>query len=72
MVKPQTTAGRGPLSPGTSLLVKLGSLIVHHEEAVSPNAHPIDVQTYEELRADPEVEIWFEEMNGMGLLPVKR
>ena len=31
-----------PLKPSLTLLVKLGSLIIHHEESASPDGHHFD------------------------------
>ena len=61
-----------PLKPSAALLVKLGSLIVHLEEANSPTGHPYDKVAVEQLQADPEVMEWFTAMNKMAMLPVKR
>ena len=61
-----------PLQPSPSLLIKLGSLIVHHEEFTSDKGHPVDKVALDSLRADPEVAEWFTVMNKMAFLPVKR
>lgn len=61
-----------PLKPSLPLLIKLGSLIVHHEEAHSPTGHPFDLNAIKSLADDPEVRAWFEAMNKMAMLPVKR
>lgn len=61
-----------PLKPGATILVKLGSLIVHLEEAHSPNGHAVDLAAAAQLQADPEVQAWFAAMHKMGMLPVKR
>lgn len=61
-----------PLNPSTALLVKIGSLIVHMEEAASPSGHSFDRQAAENLRQDPSVVEWFKGMTSLGLLPVKR
>lgn len=61
-----------PLQPSLPLLIKLGSLIVHHEEAHSPTGHLVDFQAIKSLTDDPEVVEWFEAMNKIAMLPVKR
>ena len=61
-----------PLHPPGALLIKLGSLIVHHEEAASKKAHPLDGLAIKNLREDPEVEAWMEAMARLALLPMKR
>lgn len=62
----------GPFSPTKSLLVKLGSIIIHLQEYQSPRGHPYDLETANSLLNDDEVKRWLGLMNGMGLLPVKR
>lgn len=59
-----------PHAPSVSLLVKLGSLIVHHEEAASADGHPFDKAAIRSLRDDPEVVAWIAAMG--VLLPRKR
>lgn len=61
-----------PLRPSTTLLVKLGSLIVHYDEMNSPGGHSFDVAVIEQLRADPEVAEWFAAMDKLAMLPKKR
>lgn len=60
------------LEPSDGLLVKLGSALVHADEAMSKNGVALDEQTFRALLADPEIQMWIGAMNGMGLLPVKR
>jgi len=60
-----------PLTPSTTLLCKLGSLIVHFEEA-KDDAHPFDLKVIETLMNDPDIKQWINQMNELGLLPVKR
>jgi hypothetical protein len=33
-----------PLKPDLPLLMKLGSIIVHTEEMISPKGHPVDME----------------------------
>ncbi len=61
-----------PLKPSTSLLCKLGSIIVHTEEGYSPSGHGFDVVVLGSLLSDPEIVKWMEEMRKMAFLPVKR
>ncbi len=55
-----------------TLLIALGSLIVHYEEWTSPSSNPIDKDVIDSIRNQPDVKEWFEEMNSMAFLPVKR
>lgn len=61
-----------PLQPSSSLLVKLGSIVVHAEELTSPDGHEFDVAALQGLYQDPEVKEWLEQMDKMALLPKKR
>ena len=61
-----------PLDPTATLLVKLGSIIVHMEEKASSKGHWMDQHALDTVRNDPEVIEWFEQMNKMAFLPVKR
>jgi hypothetical protein len=60
-----------PLQPSPTLLCKLGSILVHAEELISPTGHPFD---YQAMRTtwDAEVEEWVKQMGKLGFLPVKR
>jgi hypothetical protein len=58
--------------PTLKLLVKLGSLVVHYQEAFGPGKHLFDLRTIESLEADEEVVSWFAAMNASAMLPVKR
>lgn len=61
-----------PLKPTVTLLVKLGSLLVHVEEGISPQGHPFDACAVNGLLNDPEVVAWKEQMDKMAFLPKKR
>lgn len=63
---------RDPLKPSIQLLIKLGSIIVHQEELLSPGGHEYDKHALETVRNDPEVIEWIEQMTKMAFLPVKR
>jgi len=59
-----------PMKPPLSLLVKLGSAVVHAEELLSPAGHKFDHIALNQLLRDPEVVEW---MKAMGaFLPVRR
>lgn len=60
------------LKPSAALLCKLGSLVYHLEEAMDHRGHEFDLIAAKKLREDDEVEAWFAQMGGMGMLPVKR
>lgn len=61
-----------PLNPPLGVLVKLGSLARHIEEARSATGHALDWNAVDALMADPEVAEWMAAMDAMALLPVKR
>ncbi len=59
-----------PLKPELPLLMKLGSIVVHVEEMLSPQGHEIDRRTILSLLSDDEVQQW---IRAMGVyMPVKR
>lgn len=55
-----------------TLRLKLGSLVVHCEEMLSPAGHTFDQHAIAGLIQDPEVRLFMEETAKMGILPVKR
>lgn len=55
-----------------SLVVKLGSIMVHAEELTEPGGHAFDVAALRGLLEDPEVRAWREQMDALALLPEKR
>lgn len=59
-----------PLNPVPSLLMKIGSIVVHAEEALSNQGHDFDVCTILSLLQDQEVQQWIKAMG--PLLPRKR
>ena len=61
-----------PLKPSATLLIKLGSMVVHYEELLSSKGHAFDRLALNTLIADEEVKAWFAEMNKMAFLPIKR
>ena len=66
------------LHPNPTLLIKLGSAVVHAEEAWESfdsgrlDAVAFDRGAFESVARDPEVLAWREEMTKMAFLPVKR
>ena len=60
------------LKPPATLLVKLGSALVHMEELHSPGGHEFDMAALNSLLNDDEVLGWLAEMEKMALLPLKR
>lgn len=58
------------LNPPLALLAKLGSIIVHAEEMIGPNAHEFDLAAFKQLLNDDDVQKWLEAMG--PLVPVKR
>ena len=67
-----------PLTPSTSVLVKLGSIAVHVDEMKSYKFNPAqhgfvhDLSAIEQLLDDPEIKEWMDQMGKMAFLPVKR
>lgn len=58
--------------PSLSLSCKLGSIVVHAEEAMSPDGHAFDLKAIIGLLNDAEVAEWLAEMRQAAFLPVKR
>ena len=56
--------------PDLPLLMKLGSIIVHMEEYLSPKGNPVDREALEALLANDDVQQWIKDMG--VFLPVKR
>lgn len=63
---------QGTLHPSISVLCKLGSIVVHVDEATSPDGHQFDTVALKGLIADPEVSAWLDGMRKAAFLPVKR
>ena len=59
-----------PLKPSVSLLSKLGSIVVHADEATSAGRHEFDIVAIKSLLDDTEVKEWITDMG--AFLPVKR
>ena len=60
------------LKPSTTLLMKLGSIIVHAAELASSDGHEFDRIALASLMRDPEVIAWLGAMGDMALVPLKR
>lgn len=58
------------LNPSPQLLSKLGSIVVHCDELLSPKGRFLDLDAARPLLLDPEVQQWIKDMG--PLLPVKR
>ena len=58
------------LKPSAALLSKLGSIVAHAEELLSPKGHPVDRNALQTLVDDQEVRTWIKQMG--PLLPLKR
>ena len=61
-----------PLNPSIEILIALNSLVVHYEELTSKNGNLVDRQIIDSLRNRPDVKDWFDQMDKMAFLPVKR
>jgi hypothetical protein len=61
-----------PIKPELPLLVKLGSIAVHAEELLSPQAHAFDHMALRTLLESADVQAWLKQMADMAFLPVKR
>lgn len=60
------------LKPSVTLLIKIGSAVIHAEEYLSPHGHPFDKNAFDSLLRDPEVVKWIKGMDELALLPIKR
>lgn len=60
------------LNPSAALLCKLGSIIAHADELLSPHGHDFDRIALDNLLRDPDVKGWLHEMRAMALIPEKR
>ena len=72
-MKPESPAQPiDPLKPSPTLLIKLGSIIVHYQEMTSSAGHQYDKYALQTLEEDSEVREWLSQMSKMAFLPVKR
>lgn len=58
--------------PSLQLLCKLASIVVHLDEYLSEDGHPLDLDAAKSVLADPTVKAWIEEMSAASLAPHKR
>jgi hypothetical protein len=58
--------------PSLTLLLKIGSMVVHAEELLSPGGHAFDKAAFDALAKDPEVVEWMTDMTRLGYIPKKR
>ena len=63
---------KDPLNPSLSVLVKLGSLVVHANEYLSAGGHQFDLSVFYSGLSDDEIREWLASMNALGFLPVRR
>lgn len=61
-----------PFKPSISLLMKLGSAVVHADEMLLPGGHEFDRVALLQILDDPEVKTWIAQMTKKAMLPVKR
>jgi len=61
-----------PFKLSVVLAAKLGSLVVHAEEYLSPMGHDFDKGAIASLLNDPEVKAWLAAMRKLAMLPEKR
>lgn len=59
-------------APPIGLLCKLGSIVVHVDEATGDRPHEFDWTAIRSLLADREVQGWIKGMTKAGFMPVKR
>ena len=71
-VKEGTKSKDDPLQPSPALLCKLGSVVVHAQEALSAKGHPFDWEALKSNIEDKEVIAWLQKMDQLALLPRKR
>lgn len=60
------------MNPTPALLCKLGSIIVHAQELLSPHGHRFDRIALDDLLKDAEVQAWLRGMSRAALLPEPR
>ena len=61
-----------PFKMTPSAAAKVGSFLVHVEEAMSGKGHKFDVIAAQHLLEDEEVQAWLAGLRALALLPVKR
>lgn len=58
------------LKPDTETLMAIGSALVHADEYLGPNGHPLDLEAFRALMAQEKVQSWLRDMG--PLLPLRR
>ncbi len=71
-IKSSPTGAALFLAPSVTLLVKIGSMIVHADEFTEPGGHEFDIHTFKTLMKDPEVAAWLAAGSASAMLPKKR
>lgn len=61
-----------PFKLEASLAAKVGSILVHIEEATSDDGHPFDMEAVKALIRQPDVVAWIASLQKIALVPVKR
>lgn len=61
-----------PMKPEATLLIAIGSALIHFEEFESEDGRPVDLDQARLIMTRPDVKAWISEMNAMAFLPVKR
>lgn len=70
--RPDKTGMVDTYAPPIALLVKLGSIVVHVDEALSNHGHPFDIEALKALAADRDVQAWLAAMDAAAFLPIRR
>lgn len=63
---------KDPLKPSVQVLIALGSIAVHVDEATSSKAHHFDIIAAKSALETPGVREWIKAMDKLALLPLKR
>ena len=61
-----------PTKPSMTVLVKIGSAMVHADEMLSPTGDDYDKIALQSLINDPEVQSWIAAITKLGFVPLKR
>jgi hypothetical protein len=70
--RPQPFVHMDVMKPSATLIAKLGSIVVHMDEATDFLGHHFDVIAMRQLVADPEVQSWLYGLRLHAMVPVKR
>lgn len=69
--KPQVTTDDLCKFDSMAQAIKVASVVVHVEESLSKDGHPLDQEALRGLVADPDVQTWLKQFPAV-LLPLKR